>query len=148
MTYSADYPYNGPRKLFSGGAGLCSTARDYARFCQMILNGGSLNNVQILSRKSVELMSHDQMGKIEPEMGFGLGFGVSGVKAPLDELGSPGEFGWGGFFYTKFNIDPKEDMIVISMGQLHPTGGVALDMVVQNLAYQALDQLSRPGGTD
>jgi CubicO group peptidase (beta-lactamase class C family) len=93
-------------------------------------------------------MSHDQMGKIEPEMGFGLGFGVSGVKAPLDELGSPGEFGWGGFFYTKFNIDPKEDMIVISMGQLHPTGGVALDMVVQNLAYQALDQLSRPGGTD
>ena len=148
LVYSADYPYKGPRKLFSGGAGLCSTARDYARFCQMILNGGSLNGVQILSRKTVELMTHDQLGKIAPEWGFGLGFGVSGVKAPLGDLGSPGEYGWGGFFYTKFNIDPKEDMIVISMGQLHPTGGLALDTVVQNLAYQALNQLSQPSGRD
>ena len=144
MVYSADYPYNGPRKLFSGGAGLCSTARDYARFCQMILNGGSLNNVRILGRKTVELMTHDQLGKIGPEMGFGLGFGVSGVKAPLDDLGSPGEFGWGGFYYTKFNIDPREDMIVISKGQLHPTGNLALDREVQTLAYQAL--ADTPGG--
>ena len=138
MVYSADYPYSGPRKLFSGGGGLCSTARDYARFCQMILNGGTLNNTRILSRKSVELMTHDQLGKIDPDMGFGIGFGVSGVKAPLAELGSPGEYGWGGFFYTLFNIDPKEDMIVISMGQLHPTGGLAVSAEVQTMAYQAL----------
>jgi CubicO group peptidase (beta-lactamase class C family) len=138
FVYSADYPTTGPRKLFSGGAGLCSTAMDYGRFCQMMLNGGRLGDVRILSRKSVELMSHDQLGKISAEMGFGLGFGVDGVKGPLAELGTPGSFNWGGFYYTSFVIDPKEDMIVISMAQLHPTGGVALDAEIKVLAYQAL----------
>ncbi len=138
MSYSADYPYRGPRKLFSGGAGLSSTTLDYARFCQMLLNGGRLDKVRLLSRKSVELMTHDQLGPISQEMGFGLGFGVDGVKAPLSELGSAGEFGWGGFFYTSFSIDPKEDMIVISMAQLHPTGGLGLDKEIHVLAYQAL----------
>jgi CubicO group peptidase (beta-lactamase class C family) len=137
FSYDADYPYRGPRKLFSGGAGLCSTAMDYARFCQMMLNGGKLGDVRILSRKSVELMSHDQLGRIDPDMGFGLGFGIRG-KAPLKEIGSPGEFNWGGFYYTSFLIDPKEDMVVISMMQLHPTGGYNLDARIKVLAYQAL----------
>jgi CubicO group peptidase (beta-lactamase class C family) len=88
----------------------------------MILNGGKLGNARILSPKSVELMTHDQWGKISPEQGFGLGFGVDGVKSSLEELGTSGQFGWGGFFYTEFSIDPKEDMIVIFMGQLHPAG--------------------------
>lgn len=136
--YSADYPYRGPKKLFSGGAGLSSTAGDYLRFCQMMLDGGKLGNTRILSRKSVELMSHDQLGIIGPERGFGLGFGVNGVKSPLEELGSPGEFNWGGFFYTAFSIDPKEQMIVIFMGQLHPTGDLHLDGEVKVLAYQAI----------
>jgi len=136
--FSADYPYRGPRKLFSGGAGLSSTAMDYARFCMMMLNGGRLGDVRILSRKSVELMTHDQLGKIDPIHGFGLGFGVDGVKSPLPELGSVGSFNWGGFYYTSFIVDPKEDMIVISMAQLHPTGGLALDSEVKVLAYQAL----------
>jgi CubicO group peptidase (beta-lactamase class C family) len=138
MVYSADYPYRGPKKLFSGGAGLVSTAMDYARFCQMMMGGGKLGDVRILSRKSVELMSHDQLGRIDPDRGFGLGFGVDGVKAPLAELGSPGSYNWGGFFFTSFVIDPKEDMIVISMAQLHPTGGLTLEAVVQALAYQSL----------
>jgi len=137
--YTADYPYNGPKKLFSGGAGLCSTAMDYARFCQMMLGGGKLGDVRILSRKSVELMSHDQLGKIDPVHGYGLGFGVAGVKAPLDELGTVGAFNWGGFYYTSFEIDPKEDMVIVSMAQLHPTGGLGLDAEVKVLAYQALD---------
>jgi CubicO group peptidase (beta-lactamase class C family) len=137
MSYSADYPYRGPRRLFSGGAGLCSTALDYARFCQMMLNGGKLGDVRILSRKSVELMSHDQLGSIDPARGFGLGFGVDG-KVPLVEIGSAGAFSWGGFFYTSFIIDPKEDLIVISMAQLHPTGNYDLDARVKILAYQAL----------
>ena len=138
MVYSADYPYNGPKKLFSGGAGLVSTAMDYARFCQMMLGGGALGDVRILSRKSVELMSHDQLGKIDGDRGFGLGFGVDGVKGPLAEVGSPGSYSWGGFFYTEFVIDPKEDMVVISMAQLHPTGDLTLESRVQALAYQAL----------
>ena len=138
FVYSADYPYRGPKKLFSGGAGLTSTAMDYARFCQMMLGGGKLGDVRILSRKSVELMTHDQLGKIGPEQGFGLGFGVDGVKAPLAEVGSAGAFNWGGFFFTEFVVDPKEDLIVISMAQLHPTGGLTLEQTVQDLAYQAL----------
>jgi CubicO group peptidase (beta-lactamase class C family) len=136
--YTADYPYAGPKKLFSGGAGLSSTAADYARFCQMMLNGGKLGNVRLLSRKTVELMSHDQLGKIGPDQGFGLGFGIDGVKAPLTELGSAGTYSWGGFFYTTFSIDPKEDLIVVFMGQLHPTGGLSLDREVHVLAYQAI----------
>ena len=138
FTYSADYPYRGPKKLFAGGAGLSSTAADYYRFCQMMLQGGKLGDVRLLSRKSVELMSHDQLGHISDEMAFGIGFGVDGVKTPLKELGSPGSYGWGGFFYTQFSIDPKEDMVVIFMGQLHPTGGLNLDSQVHALAYQSI----------
>lgn len=138
FTYSADYPARGPKKLFSGGAGLVSTATDYARFCQMMLDGGKVGSTRLLSRKSVELMTQDQLGKISPDQGFGLGFGVNGVKAPLSELGSPGEYNWGGFFYTAFSIDPKEQMIVIFMGQLHPAGDLTLDRQVNELAYQAI----------
>jgi CubicO group peptidase (beta-lactamase class C family) len=138
MSYSADYPLKG-KKLFSGGGGLVSTAADYARFCQMMLDNGKAAKMRLLSRKSVELMTHDQLGKIGPDQGFGLGFGVDGVKEPLSELGSPGTYNWGGFFYTGFIIDPKEQMVVIFMAQLHPTGGLTLDHEVDVLAYQALN---------
>ena len=138
LVYSADYPYRGPKKLFSGGAGLTSTAADYARFCQLMLDGGKVGSTRLLSRKSVELMTQDQLGKISADQGFGLGFGVEGVKAPLSELGSPGEYNWGGFFYTGFVIDPKEQMVVIFMGQLHPSGDLSLDREVDVLAYQAI----------
>ena len=138
FVYSADYPYRSPKKLFSGGAGLVSTVEDYTRFCFMMLDGGKVGNTRLLSRKSIELMTHDQLGKISSDRGFGLGFGVDGVKEPLSELGSPGEFDWGGFFYTAFSIDPKEQMIVIFMAQLHPSGGLSLDRQVHALAYQAL----------
>jgi CubicO group peptidase (beta-lactamase class C family) len=139
FSYSADYPYHGPKKLFSGGAGLVSTAMDYLRFCQMMLDGGKVGNTRLVSRKSIELMTGDQLGKISPDFGFGLGFGIDGVKAPLSELGSAGEYSWGGFFYTAFTIDPKEQMIVIFMAQLHPTGDLTLDHQVHALAYQAIN---------
>jgi CubicO group peptidase (beta-lactamase class C family) len=138
FSYAADYPYHGPKKLYAGGAGLSSTAEDYYRFCQMMLQGGKVGNTHLLSRKSVELMTHDQLGKIGPNQGFGLGFGVDGVKSPLAELGSPGEYNWGGFFYTAFVIDPKEEMITVFMAQLHPEGGLNLDRMVHSLAYQAI----------
>jgi len=139
FVYSADYSARGPKKLFSGGAGLVSTAMDYARFCQMMLDEGKVGNTRLLSRKSIELMTHDQLGKIGPDQGFGLGFGVEGVKDPLSELGSPGTYAWGGFFYTGFFIDPKEQMIVVFMAQLHPTGELTLDRQVDVLAYQAIN---------
>jgi CubicO group peptidase (beta-lactamase class C family) len=64
---------------------------------------------------------------------------VDEVKEPLAELESPGTYNWGGFFYTGFIIDPKEQMVVIFMAQLHPTGGLRLDHEVDVLAYQALN---------
>jgi CubicO group peptidase (beta-lactamase class C family) len=139
FAYSADYPSRGPKKLFSGGAGLVSTAMDYARFCQMMLNNGKFDGTRLLSRKTIELMTNDQLGKIGPHQAFGIGFGIEGVKEPLEELGSVGEYNWGGFFYTGFTIDPKEQMIVIFMAQLHPTGGLMLDRQVNELAYQAIN---------
>ena len=61
------------------------------------------------------------------------------MKAPLTGLGTPGEYNWGGFFFTAFSVDPKEDMIVIFMAQLHPTGDLKLDQQVHELAYQAIN---------
>jgi CubicO group peptidase (beta-lactamase class C family) len=137
--YSADYPYRGPHTYFSGGGGLCSTTEDYYRFCQMMLNKGELNGVRLLSRKSVELMTQDHVqGKLD-SMGYGLGFGVNSDAKYLTELGSIGGYYWGGFYYTAFVIDPKEDMIAIFMGQLHPTRGLDLDAKVIQLAYQAIN---------
>lgn len=136
--YSSDYPYHGPRTYFSGGGGLCSTAEDYYRFCQMLLNNGRLDNLRLLSRKSVELISQNHVqGKLDNE-GYGLGFGVISETRHLTELGSIGSYYWGGFYYTAFVIDPKEDMIVIFMAQLHPTGDLNLDSKVLRLAYQSV----------
>jgi CubicO group peptidase (beta-lactamase class C family) len=138
MAYSADYPYRGPQTYFSGGGGLCSTAEDYYRFCQMMLNGGTFNGARLLSRKSVELITQNHVqGKLE--QGFGLGFGVNTEPKHLTELGSIGSYYWGGFFYTSFVIDPKEELIAIFMGQLHPTGGLNLDGKTIRLAYQAIN---------
>ena len=139
FVYSADYPYRGPRTYFSGGGGLCSTAEDYYRFCLMMLNGGTFNGTRLLSRKSVELITQNHVqGKLD-EMGFGLGFGVISEARHLRELGSIGAYNWGGFFYTSFVIDPKEDLVVIFMGQLHPTGDLNLEAKAIRLAYQAIN---------
>jgi CubicO group peptidase (beta-lactamase class C family) len=138
FSYSADYPYRAPKKLYSGGGGLCSTATDYARFCQMMLDGGTVGTTRLLSRKSVELMTHDHLGKIGQDQAFGLGFGIDGIKSPLSELGSPGQYAWGGFFYTTFDIDPKEQMITVFMAQLHPAGDLNIANLFHTLAYQAI----------
>jgi CubicO group peptidase (beta-lactamase class C family) len=138
-TFSADYPYRGPRTFFAGGAGLSSTAGDYYRFCQMLLSGGQSGDTRLLSRKTVELISQNHVqGKLD-EMGYGLGFGVTSEPRFLTELGSVGSYYWGGFFYTSFVIDPKEDLIAIFMGQLHPSGGLDLNSRVIRLAYQAIN---------
>jgi CubicO group peptidase (beta-lactamase class C family) len=138
FVYTADYPYRGPQTLHSGGAGLLSTASDYARFCQMILNGGTLDGVRVLSRKSVELMTHDQLGKVHPDIGFGFGFGIWGLKSPLEGLGTPGMIFWGGFYYTRFFIDPAEKLIGIYLAQVHPYTGLNHHETFFALAYQAI----------
>ena len=136
--YTADYPYRGPHTYFSGGGGLCSTAEDYYRFCQMMLNGGELNGARILSRKSVELMSQNHVQGKTDLLDYGLGFGTKGEPQRLTELGSVGSYYWGGFYYTTFVIDPKEDLIAIFLGQMNPSGGLNLDSKAITLAYQAI----------
>jgi CubicO group peptidase (beta-lactamase class C family) len=117
------FPYPAPQTYFSGGAGLVSTATDYSRFAQMLLNKGQLDGVRILSRKTVELMSTNSIGdlfifnpfKHNGIMGdkFGYGFGIRTERGVYDELESMGQFGWDGAFYTRFWVDPKEDIIAV-----------------------------------
>ncbi len=104
----------------------------------MLLNNGVLNGVRLLSRKSVELISLNHVGDLLKTFGYGLGFGTHSAPSHLRELGSIGAYYWGGFFFTSFIIDPKEDMIAIFMSQLYPTGGLNLRSKVLNLAYQAI----------
>ena len=117
---------NGPRKSFSGGAGLLSTPGDYARFLQMMLNGGQLNGKRILSRKSVELMTIDSLLGItfRPGQGFGLGFSVVKDIGLYGALSSVGEYGWGGAYHSVYWVDPKEQLVVIYMTQLLPAGNI------------------------
>jgi CubicO group peptidase (beta-lactamase class C family) len=138
FSYSADYPVRAPRTYFSGGGGLTSTAEDYYRFCQMMLNGGELNGARIISRKSVELMSHNHTQGKHGDQDYGLGFGDISTPQQLTELGSVGSYFWGGFYFTSFMIDPKEDMVIVFMGQLHPTGGLNLETKAIRLAYQSI----------
>ena len=133
--YDADYPHEGQKRYYSGGGGLCSTVTDYARFARMLLNGGKLDGVRLLSPKSIELMTTIQVEMPNPARDFGLGFGI---QTSLRELGSQGKYGWGGFYYTRFFIDPKERLIGVFMSQLHPTGGLQLLNQFEILVYQAI----------
>jgi CubicO group peptidase (beta-lactamase class C family) len=108
-----------------GGGGLVSTARDYLRFSQMMLNGGELDGVRILSPKTVELITTNHLGDISmgfgrTGVGFGLGFAVALDQGDIGEIGSPGEYNWGGAAGTRFWIDPEENLIGIFMVQSIP----------------------------
>jgi CubicO group peptidase (beta-lactamase class C family) len=113
---------------------------DYARFCQMLLNGGELDGVRLLSPTTVKLMSMDHAGKIGKQgaPSFGLGFFVDTAESGFSELTSEGTFGWGGFWYTQFFIAPEEEMIGVFMAQLQPTGGLRLESKFKGLAHQAI----------
>ena len=133
---------NGPRKSFSGGAGLLSTAEDYATFLQMMLNGGTFNKQRILSRKSVELMTVDHLGSIESPwtngVGFGLGFSIVKDLGKRGTLGSEGEFGWGGAYHSTYWVDPKEDLVVVYFTQLIPANNIDDQQKLRSLIYQAI----------
>ena len=130
----------GPRKSFSGGAGLLSTASDYARFLQMLLNGGELDGVRLLSPKSVELMTSNHVGDLysQGRFGFGLGFEITEHVGRSGRPGSVGEFGWGGAYYTKFWVDPVEKLVVVFMTQALPSGGSVVQDQLRALVYQAV----------
>ncbi|MCH2374154.1 MAG: beta-lactamase family protein [Planctomycetes bacterium] len=131
----------GPRKSFSGGAGLLSTANDYARFLQMLLNGGELDGQRILSRKSVELMTVNHVGHTDygnGAVGFGLGFWVAQDLGARGTPGSVGEFGWGGAYHSTYWIDPKEELVVVYFTQVRPIGAIDDHARLRALTYQAI----------
>ena len=100
---------DGPRRSFSGGAGMVSTARDYGRLLQMLLNGRELNGARVLSPKSVALMTTNQTDTLYPQKGVGFGFGFSIVQrlGADNTLSSEGTYGWGGAYGSNYRVDQK-----------------------------------------
>jgi CubicO group peptidase (beta-lactamase class C family) len=149
--------YAEPPKLESGGGGLVSTARDYLRFCRMMLNGGTLDGVQILSPKTVALFSLNYLpdGREMADMtlpgmfsesgyagvGFSLGCGVNVDVAKTRLPGSLGEYFWGGAAATAFWIDPKEELTVVFMTQvIGSPARLALRRDLRTLVYSAMTE--------
>ena len=132
----------GPRTSFSGGAGLLSTATDYARFLQMMLNGGELDGRRILSPKTVELMTVSHLGDIpytrDSGVGFGLGFRVLEDLGDWGQPGTVGEFGWGGAYHSTYWADPAEELVVVYFTQLIPARMVDDHDKLRALVYQAI----------
>ena len=135
----------------SGGGGLTGTARDYMRFCRMLLAGGAHGPERLLGRKTVELMTMnhldgDMAAMGQPRfaesnyygIGFGLGFSVVLDPARAQIVGSPGECAWGGMASTAFWIDPKEDLAVVMMTQLTPSSTYPIRRELRVLTYQAI----------
>lgn len=133
---------SGPRKSFSGGAGLLSTASDYARFLQMLLNGGELDGVRLLGPKTVQLMTSNHVGDLYNggRLGFGLGFEIVEHVGRAGRPGSVGEFGWGGAYYTTMWVDPEEQLVAIFMSQMLPAGSATVQGQFRSLVYQAVMQ--------
>ena len=128
-------------KYLAGGQGLVSTAADYMRFAQMLLNGGELGGVRILSRKTVDFMASDHLGAIRgpsPGYGFGLGFAVRLVNGLSAVNGNTGDYNWAGYGGTYFWIDPKERLVAVWMMQA-PNQRNYYRELYRNMVYGALD---------
>jgi CubicO group peptidase (beta-lactamase class C family) len=130
---------DGPRKSFSGGAGFLSTAMDYAKFLQMMLNKGEFNGKRIISLKTVELMTTNHLPfPLNEGQGFGLGFSTVEDLGLRGTLGSEGEFAWGGAYHSTYWADPKEELLVVYFTQLIPAGGIDDHGKLRALVYQSL----------
>ena len=140
LTYSASFHYEGPQTYYSGGAGLVSTASDYARFLQLMLNGGELDGVRLVGPKTVEFMTRNQIGEmnVSPGVKFGLGFGIVVDPGLTGETQSEGNYYWGGFFNTNFFVDPSEGLFAILLTQRFPSDETNLGNKFVAAVYQAI----------
>jgi CubicO group peptidase (beta-lactamase class C family) len=129
---------DGPRRSFAGGAGLLSTAQDYARFLEMIRLGGALDGVRILSPRTVELMTTNQIGMLHSDsgLGFGLGFETTD-RYGANGLDGVGAFGWGGAYGSNYRVDPKSHLVLVMMINQMPNAST-VGSRFPTLVYQAL----------
>jgi CubicO group peptidase (beta-lactamase class C family) len=145
--------YIKPRTFFSGGGGLVSTAHDYLRFCRMLVNGGELDGVRILGRKTIELMTCNHLPNDDDltrwalgsfsetaneGYGFGLGFSINLGPGRTATIGSKGEYAWGGAASTIFWVDPAEELVVILMTQFMPSATFNFRGQLKTLVYPAI----------
>ncbi len=129
---------DGPHKSFAGGAGLTSTARDYAAFLEMIRNGGALRDVRILSPRTVELMTTNQSGTLHSNTGLGFGYGFETVdRYGASGMAAVGAFGWGGAYGTEYQVDRQGRMVLVLMLQLMPNA-TDIQPKFYTSVYQAL----------
>jgi CubicO group peptidase (beta-lactamase class C family) len=138
LNIDPDYPKI-THHYFSGGAGLSSTAFDYAVFLQMIMNGGMYNGKTILSKRTVEMMLHPQLDFLfNGKNNFGLGFEIVTDKGSADGSRNAGTFDWGGYFGTTYWADPKEHLICLIMTQQTPNSHYQLSSQFEQLLYASL----------
>ncbi len=130
---------DGPRRNFSGGAGLVSTAADYGRFLQMLLNGGSLDGARILAPRTVALMTSNQTGALFSQSGEGFGLGFSILERPgaNGRVESVGTYGWGGAYGSGYGVDPQQKLVLVFLVQQLPNSS-RLGAKFPMLVYQAL----------
>lgn len=130
---------DGPRRSFSGGAGLLSTAHDYARFLEMIRNNGTLDGLHYLAPHTVAVMTSNQVGTLHSEsgLGFGLGFQTTD-RLGANGFSSEGTFGWSGAYGTVYEVDPTERLVIVLMIQVLPYYGSGIREAFKATVYQAL----------
>jgi CubicO group peptidase (beta-lactamase class C family) len=140
--YDPNYPISGAKTFFSGGAGLSSTARDYATFLQMLLNGGAMNGKRFLSRTTVELLTaSNQTGNLfgGDNAYFSLGFSVISANGQAKGNGNAGRFSWGGYFNTNYWADPKEKIVMVLMKQTQAAPDGVSEAMFTRLIFQSID---------
>ncbi len=130
-----NYPLT-PKTYFSGGAGLSSTAFDYAIFLQMIMNGGKYNGKQIIAPRTAEIMTSPQLDfKFNGQDDFSLGFMITSDKSANLNFRNKGSFSWGGYYGTSYWADPKDKLIVLIMTQQNPNSHGDLSEIIERIIY-------------
>ncbi len=143
LLYSPTTPYRQRPGYCSGGAGLLSTAGDYARFLQMLLNRGELDGARVLRPETVDAMTRNQTGALPlwiPVHGFAFGYGFGVITQPnADGKKDPvGTFSWGGIYYTDFWVNPEDQVIGIMMTQIYPSGQLKLRDELHRLVNESI----------
>ena len=143
LVYSGSFQHKGPKTYFSGGSGLVSTAPDYFRFLQMLVNGGELDGIRVLKPSTVKTMTANQIGKLSIGAEahgdkFSYGFGVVTDSGKDQDVATVGSISWGGLFHTYFWADPQKKLVGVLMTQIYPNAQLSLRTDFKKRVYEAL----------